>query len=77
MQELLDCGISSRRGIMTSHRETAYKNESTDLTLPVSEDLQDNSIILPLYIPMKENEIRFIIDTFSALVKNKLQDVLI
>lgn len=77
MQELLNCGISSRRGIMTSHRETAYKNESTDLTLPVSEDLQDNSIILPLYIPMKENEIRFIIDTFSALVKNKLQDVLI
>ena len=27
MQKMLDAGISTRRGIMTSHRETAYKKE--------------------------------------------------
>src|SRR6476469_1746066 len=27
MQKMLDAGVSTRRGIMTSHRETAYKTE--------------------------------------------------
>ncbi len=27
MQKMLDAGIATRRGIMTSHRETAYKPE--------------------------------------------------
>ena len=69
MQKLLEKGIASRRGIMTSHRETAYKNEVVNISLPNSEDLQDNSIILPLYIPMNEKEYQVVIDTFSALVE--------
>jgi perosamine synthetase len=53
MQKLLDEGIASRRGVMCSHRETAYKEECKFLQLPFSEDLQDNSIVIPLYIPME------------------------
>jgi dTDP-4-amino-4,6-dideoxygalactose transaminase len=53
MQKLLDEGIASRRGVMCSHRETAYKEECKNLQLPFSEDLQDNSIVIPLYIPME------------------------
>lgn len=53
MQKLLDEGIASRRGVMCSHRETAYKEECKFLQLSFSEDLQDNSIVIPLYIPME------------------------
>ena len=53
MQKLLDEGIASRRGVMCSHRETAYKEECKFIQLPFSEDLQDNSIVIPLYIPME------------------------
>ncbi|WP_018614271.1 DegT/DnrJ/EryC1/StrS family aminotransferase [Segetibacter koreensis] len=75
MQKLLDKGIASRRGIMTSHRESAYKQEAKNVSLPVSEDLQDNSIILPLYVPLQKKELEFIIDTFLSIVKNKHQEV--
>jgi dTDP-4-amino-4,6-dideoxygalactose transaminase len=66
MQKMLDAGIATRRGIMTSHRETAYKTEYADVSLPVSEDACDNSIILPLYIPMKSEDIKKVIETFKA-----------
>jgi dTDP-4-amino-4,6-dideoxygalactose transaminase len=66
MQELLDRGISSRRGIMTTHRETAYN--SGNYHLPVSEDLADRSIIIPLYIPMKGEDIEFVIQNLRELL---------
>jgi len=69
MQKLLDKGISTRRGIMTSHRETAYKNECSDLKLPISENVADRSIIIPLYIPMKTEEVDFVISNFKEFVK--------
>ncbi len=68
MQKLLDLGISSRRGIVTTHRETAYKTEYADAQLPVSEKAADNSIILPLYIPMKQADIDTVIENFKLLV---------
>lgn len=52
MQQLLDDGIASRRGIMTTHRETAYKERSKNVSLPISESACDNSIIIPLFVPM-------------------------
>ena len=69
MQKMLDAGISTRRGIMTTHRETAYNKEYAGLQLPVSEKASDRSIILPLYIPMKEEDIQKVIDTFTSLLK--------
>jgi perosamine synthetase len=68
MQKLLDAGVSSRRGIMTSHRETAYKAECAGLSLPVSENAADSSIILPLYVPMSSDDIKKVIETFKANV---------
>jgi perosamine synthetase len=69
MQKMLDAGISTRRGVMTSHREPAYKEDCADLSLPVSEKTSDRSIILPLYIPMKEEDIQMVIETFTSLLK--------
>jgi perosamine synthetase len=68
MQKLLDAGVSSRRGIVNTHRETAYSTEYADLELPVSENAADNSIILPLYIPMKQADIDKVIESFKMLV---------
>lgn len=64
MQKMLDAGISTRRGIMTAHRETAYKTECAGLSLPVSEKACDSSIILPLYIPMEQEDIDKVIENF-------------
>lgn len=69
MQKMLDEGIATRRGIMTAHRETAYKEECKGLSLPVSEDAADNSIILPLYIPMDQKDIDKVISTFRKILR--------
>lgn len=68
MQQLLDKGIASRRGIMTAHRETAYKLLYSDVYLPISEDIQDNSILLPVFVQMENQEIQYIIDVFKKMV---------
>ena len=61
MQKMLDSGISTRRGIMTIHRETAYKIECISNKLPISEEVSDNSIIIPLYVPMEPEDVEKII----------------
>lgn len=49
MQTLLDAGISTRRGIMCSHREEAYRGLPILHPLPESERAQEECILLPLY----------------------------
>ena len=49
MQALLDREISSRRGIMCSHREPAYADHPLRHPLPQSEQAQDHCVLLPLY----------------------------
>ena len=68
MQELLDRGISSRRGIMTTHRETAYASEN--ISLPISEDLSDRSVILPLYVGITDVEIEYVVDSLRLLLNS-------
>jgi perosamine synthetase len=69
MQQLLDNGIASRRGIMTTHRETAYAEYCQSLKLPVSEDACDRSILIPLFVPMLQEEVDKIINTFKKLIQ--------
>ncbi len=64
MQKMLDSGISTRRGIMTTHRELAYRNYNGINSLSVSEHASDNSILIPLYYPMTDKDISFVISTF-------------
>ena len=67
MQKLLDVGISTRRGVMTIHREKAYEKE-IDL-LPISENLADKSIILPLYVGMSDSQIDYVIDSLKLIIQ--------
>jgi dTDP-4-amino-4,6-dideoxygalactose transaminase len=56
MQSLLDAGIQSRRGIMCSHREAAYRGGNARWPLARSEQAQDRSVLLPLYAQMSSAE---------------------
>ena len=56
MQALLGQGIHTRRGVMCAHREPAYRDLTLPTPLPVSELLQDRSIILPLYPELTEED---------------------
>lgn len=68
MQQLLDAGVASRRGIMTSHRETAYAERCKGLSLPISEDASDNSIIIPLFVPMTQEDVDKVIAEFKRIL---------
>ena len=56
MQSLLDAGVSTRRGIMCSHREPAYSGIAHPHLLSISEETQDHCILLPLYPHMTLEE---------------------
>ncbi|MEO8769694.1 MAG: DegT/DnrJ/EryC1/StrS family aminotransferase [Ferruginibacter sp.] len=65
MQKFLDEKIATRRGVMTTHRETAYMNLSS-YHLPISEKAHDNSIVIPLYVPMEKTDM----DKVIAVLKS-------
>jgi perosamine synthetase len=52
MQSLLGGGVSSRRGIMCSHREPAYADNTLRFSLKHSERAQDHCVLLPLFPQM-------------------------
>jgi perosamine synthetase len=59
MQDLLDMGISSRRGVMNIHLEPAYGSDADHRlgsALTRSEAAQARSVILPLYAQMTAGE---------------------
>jgi dTDP-4-amino-4,6-dideoxygalactose transaminase len=57
MAHLASADISARRGIMAAHRQPAYREPDTRVqTLPVTERLTDNTLILPVFHKMSESE---------------------
>lgn len=48
--------ISARRGIMAAHRQLPYQDLATPGSLPNTERLTDNTLILPLYHELTEAE---------------------
>jgi dTDP-4-amino-4,6-dideoxygalactose transaminase len=63
MQMLLDRGISTRRGVMNAHREPAYRGRGAHRSagsLWRSEWAQDNTLMLPLFVQMTEDDVRYV-----------------
>lgn len=57
LAKLAEDGISARRGIMASHLQPAYAGHSWyTVALPVTERLTANTLILPLYHDLREEE---------------------
>jgi len=69
MQELLDCGVSTRRGIMAIHREVPYRDAKWTNYLPQTDYITDNTIILPLFYTMAEEEQDYVIDRIRQIKK--------
>ena len=67
MQAMLDKGIATRRGVMTSHNEKAYSNNSAQL--PITDLMSNSSIMLPLYVVMNEADHDFVITNFLKLLQ--------
>ncbi|QNT71319.1 DegT/DnrJ/EryC1/StrS family aminotransferase [Defluviicoccus vanus] len=55
MQAMLDEDVSTRRGIMCSHREEAWRG-SSHRPLPQSESAQDHCVLMPLYPDMTDDD---------------------
>lgn len=69
MRRMLAAGVATRRGVMTAHRATAYREGCAGLRLPVSEDLSDRGLMLPLFVPMTPEEVGTVVREFRAAVK--------
>ncbi|MDW9476782.1 aminotransferase class V-fold PLP-dependent enzyme [Sinorhizobium meliloti] len=71
MQALLDCGISSRRGVMNIHLEKAYVGSETHraaTSLTRSVVAQQTSVILPLFAQMSNADVALAVDTLLSII---------
>jgi dTDP-4-amino-4,6-dideoxygalactose transaminase len=69
MQRLLDRGISTRRGIMATHREAPYRDQRWDRALPQTNAIAQDSIILPLFHQMGETDQDFVLESISEAAR--------
>ncbi len=67
IQELLDRGISTRRGIMAIHREAPFQDDRWEATLHETKAACDSTVILPLFHEMTEEEQDYVLGVLSAI----------
>jgi len=69
MQQMRDAGIATQRGVMCAHREPAYGDEPLrGGPLPHSETAQDESIQLPLFHDLTDEDQRHVVDVLAEAV---------
>jgi perosamine synthetase len=66
MQNLLDQGIATRRGIMCAHREAPYSNGPLRHELCQSELAQDHAMLLPIYAQMTQDDLVSVTSALKA-----------
>ncbi|HEV2953588.1 MAG TPA: DegT/DnrJ/EryC1/StrS family aminotransferase, partial [Candidatus Dormibacteraeota bacterium] len=73
MQAMLDAGVSTRRGIMCVHRESAYAVEKwlPGSTLERGEQAQDHSIILPLFHDLTAADQEAVVAALRAAISSR------
>ena len=65
MQQLLEKGISTRRGIMAVHLEPAFRERFGEICLPETEKAFHETMIMPLYPQMTVEEQDYVIESFK------------
>lgn len=68
LRELVDRGISCRRGIPPIHLEPLYRNRFGSISLPVTERVAARSIFLPMFASLSEADQGRVIDAVSQAV---------
>lgn len=66
LAELAEAGISARRGIMAAHRQAPYRDLVDAAALPVTERLTDQTLILPLFHQLTEQQQDRVIEVLAA-----------
>lgn len=66
---LAETGISARRGIMATHRQAPYRDLAPAGSLPLTERLTDNTLILPVYHSLSNADQDRVINTLLHPVK--------
>ena len=67
MQELLNRGVSSRRGVMAIHREAPYRVWDWDKCLPVTNMVADTTLILPLFHSLTEEKQDYVMECIERV----------
>ena len=70
LRRLMAFGISARRGFMAAHLEAAYSGVSR-IELPVTERLTRQTLILPLFHDLREDEQQRVIDVIRDCAELK------
>jgi perosamine synthetase len=70
MEQLAANGVSARRGIMAAHAEPAYAGMS-HVALPVTERLTANSLVLPLYHQLSEEDQDHVVSVVRAAASSR------
>jgi dTDP-4-amino-4,6-dideoxygalactose transaminase len=68
MQTMLDAGVSTRRGIMCSHREEPYRDARRSGSLAHSEAAQDHCVVMPLYGQMTDGDVHRVCDSLASAI---------
>lgn len=66
---LAEAGISARRGIMSTHRQAPYRDLAPEGSLPATEWLTDNTLILPVYHSLSNADQDRVIEVLLRPVK--------
>ena len=72
MQSMLDDGIATRRGVMCAHREPPYENGAYRTApggLRWSEEMQERTIILPMFAHLTEEEQDLVVEALRCAVQ--------
>ncbi len=75
MQFMLDRGIATRRGIMCSHLEGAYRGFDRRFSLPASENAQRNCLLLPLYADMSQSDQDRVVEALGEACSQELAGI--
>lgn len=67
MQEFLNRGVSSRRGIMAIHREEPYRHAKWHGRLSATDLVTDTTLILPLFYEMTDDEQNYVNDCIGRI----------
>jgi len=69
MQEMLEAGIATRRGVMAIHLEPYYRQRFPGVKLSVTETAAQSTLLLPIYATMTELEQEYVIDHLHRILR--------
>jgi perosamine synthetase len=67
MERLFNAGVPTRRGVMATHLEAPYRMNGA--TLPYTEWVAANSLLLPMHSGMSDSQARFVLSEIDRLLE--------